>query len=148
MQKTHLSSTHVSQLQNRRQVLLMTWRVKVVGPDRSTTQARALLDSASSTSFVTKHLAQRLHLVRHNDSVKISSIGATSNQPSSHRVTNFSIACPHSKGKIVPVEALIPSKITSNLPLHPVSFDTKWKCLDSLKLADSGFGTPGNVDLL
>ena len=46
------------------------------------------------------------------------------------------------------VEALILSKITSTLPLHPVSLDTKWKHLDGLELADPEFGTPGNVDLL
>ena len=119
-----------------------------MGPDGSTTQARALLDSASSTSFITERLAQRLRLVRRSHSVKISGIGATSNQPSSRGVTNFSIARPDDKGKIVPVEALILSKITSNLPLHPVSLDSKWKHLDGLQLADPEFGTPGNVDLL
>ena len=39
-------------------------------------------------------------------------------------VTTFGIARPDDKGKIVPVEALTLSKITSNLPLHPVSLDT------------------------
>ena len=77
-------------------------------------------------------------------------MGATSNQPSSHRVTKFNIARPDGKGKIVPVEALMLSKITSILPLRPVSLDTRWKHLESLKLADPGFGNPGNVhvDLL
>ena len=137
--KERLCSTHVSQLQNRRQVLLMTCRVKIVGPDRSTTQARALLDSASSTSFVTECLAQRLRLVCCKHSVKINGIGATSNQPSSHGVTNFSIACTNSKGKTSPVKALILSKITFNLPLRPVLLDTRWKHLDSLNLTRDRF---------
>ena len=145
---TTVVSTHVSQLQNCRQVLLMTCRIKIVGPDGSTIQDRVLLDSASSTSFITERLAQRLRLVRRSHRVKISGIGATSNQPSSRGVTNFSITRPDDKGKIVPVEALILSKITSNLPLHPVSWDSKWKHLDGLQLADPEFGTPGNVDLL
>ena len=68
---TTVVSTHVSQLRNRRQVLLMTCRVKIIGPDRSTTQARALLDSASSISFVTDRLVQRLCLVHRNHSIKL-----------------------------------------------------------------------------
>ena len=47
-EKPAIISTHVSQLKNCRQILLMTCCVKIVGPDGSTTQARALLDSASS----------------------------------------------------------------------------------------------------
>ena len=113
-----------------------------MGPDRSTTQARVLLDSAPSTLFVTEWLVQRLHLVRRNYSVKISGIGVTSNHPSSCRATNFSIAYPDSKGKIVPVEALILSKITCILPLHPGSVDIRWKHLEGLKLADLGFQNP------
>ena len=121
---TTVVSTHVFQLRNRRQVLLMTCRVKIVSPYGSTTQARVLLDSASSTSFITECLVQRLCLVRWNHSVKISGIGVMSNQPSSHGATNFSIARPDGNGKIVPVEALILSKITSNLPLRPVLLNT------------------------
>ena len=95
-----------------KEVLLMTCLVKIVGPDDSTTQVRAMLDSASSTSFIMERLAQHLRLVHRNHSVKISSISVKSNQPSSCRATDFSIACPDSKGKIAPVEVLILSKIT------------------------------------
>ena len=49
--------TSVSQLQSCGQVLLVTCRVKIVGPNGSTAQARALLDFASSTSFIMKCLA-------------------------------------------------------------------------------------------
>ena len=113
---TKVVSTHVSQLQNRCQVLLMTCRVKIVCPDGSTTQVRALLDFVSSSSFVMERLLQRLRLVRCNQSLKINCIGEMSNQPSSRGATNFSIARPDGKRRIVPVEALIQSKITSNLP--------------------------------
>ena len=46
------------------EVLLMTCRVKVIAPDGSITQARALLDCAASTSLITERLAQRLRLPR------------------------------------------------------------------------------------
>ena len=71
--------THVPQLKNCRQVLLMTCCVKAVVPDRSTTQARALLDSALSASFITECLAQNLCLARRNYSINISNIGTKSN---------------------------------------------------------------------
>ena len=85
-------------------------------------------------------------LVCRNNSVKISGIGATSNQPSPCQATNFSIAHPDCKGKIVLVEAPTLSKITSKLPPRPVSLDTKWKHLDRLKLANPEFGTPDDID--
>ena len=126
----------------------MTWRVKIVSADESTTQARALLDSASSTLFNMERLARHLCLMRCNHRVKICGFGATSNQSLSRGVTNFSIAHPDGKGKIVSVETLILSKISSTLPIRPVSLDTRWKHLDGLKLADPGFGSSGNVYLL
>ena len=79
---TTVVSTHVLQLRNRCQVLFVTCWIKIVGPDWSTTQARALLDSESSMLSVREHLAQCRRLVRPNHSVKIIVIGTTSNQPS------------------------------------------------------------------
>ena len=62
--------------------------------------------------------------------------------------SEFSVSWPENKAKIVPVEALILSKIMSTLSLHPVSLDTKWKHLDGLQVANPEFGTPRNVVLL
>ena len=137
---------HVYQLQNYRQVLLLSCCAKIVGHDGSTTQARALLNSASSASFIAEYLAQPICLVHRNHSVNISGISATSNQSSSLRV--ISIAHADKNMKIVPLEALILSKILSPLSLHPVSLDSEWKHLDSTQLANPDFSTPGNVDLL
>ena len=103
----------------------MTCCVKIVGSDESTILARALLDSASSALFNKEHLAQGLRLAPQGHN--ISGIDAMTNQLSSHEVASFSVAHPDNKGKIVPVEALILSKITSTFPLHPVSLDTKGK---------------------
>ena len=58
-----------------RQVLLMTCKVQVIGPSGYTTYARALLDSASSTSFITERLAQHLRLHRTHHSLNISGKG-------------------------------------------------------------------------
>ena len=40
----------------------MTCRVKVMAPDGSVTQARALLDCVASTLLITEHLAQQLRV--------------------------------------------------------------------------------------
>ena len=45
-----------------RDSLLMTCRVCVKSPSGACTIARALLDSASSASFISEHLAQSLRL--------------------------------------------------------------------------------------
>ena len=45
-----------------KEVLVMTCRVKVIAPDGSVTQARALLNSAASTSVITERLTRQLQL--------------------------------------------------------------------------------------
>ena len=55
---TDVVTTNISQTAQHRQVLLMTCKVQILGPDVSATQTTALLDSASLTSFVTERLAQ------------------------------------------------------------------------------------------
>ena len=132
----------VSQLRNHHQVLLMMRCVQVVGYNGSTSQARTLSDLASSALFITEHLAQ------HHHSLNVSTISTTSLQLSSHRVVNFSITNPDHNGRVLSVEAWTLFKITSNLPLHPVPLDSKWKHLAGLSLADPDLGIPGNKDLL
>ena len=58
--------------------LLMTCRVLVDAPDGSTVEAGALLDSASSASFVSERLAQTLCLPRSHQSTKVSGIAGLS----------------------------------------------------------------------
>ena len=61
---------------NHGSVLLMTCQVIIRGPNGSTTQERALLDSESEVSFITERLAQQLRLSRHQGPM-ISCIGET-----------------------------------------------------------------------
>ena len=65
---SHLGSCHQC-------ALLMTCRVKIVAPNGYTTHARVLLDSALSTTFITKWLVQHLGLRRTWNSLTISGIG-------------------------------------------------------------------------
>ena len=123
-------------------------QVRDTSPDGHTTKARALLDSASSASFITERLAQHLHLPRCHHGMKISGIrGATMKSPSRGMV-DFKITSSGSEGKTLDVEALVLSKTTSVLPSHPIPFSRKWKHLIDISLTDLDFGTPGKVDLL
>ena len=61
-----------------RQCLLMTCRVLIMSPDGRTSQARALRDSASSTSFISERLAQHLHLRHRSRQAQITGIGGLS----------------------------------------------------------------------
>lgn len=130
------------------QVLLMTCRVSVHTPDGHTTQARALLDSASSASFISERLAQHLCLPRLRRLAQIAGIGDVSRQSLGQSVVHFDVTPAWSVGKVLQVEAIVLPKVTSDLPLHPVSLDGKWQHLWGLQLADPEFGSPGSVDIL
>ena len=56
------------------EVLLMTYRVKVIVPYGSIMQARAILDCAASTLLITKHLAQQLRLLHHHSNFTINEV--------------------------------------------------------------------------
>ena len=51
-------------------------------------------------------------------------------------------------GKVYLIEALVPSRITSNILGSPVPSGQIWKHLVGLQLADPDYGTPKAVDLL
>ncbi len=142
----HPSSTvvsHVAQTGSRsHQALLMTCRVSILTPDGCATQARALLDSASSTSFVSERLAQHLRLPRSHRLAQIAGIGGVSHQSHGQSVVHFSVAPMWSVGRVHEVEAIVLPKVTSDLPLHPVPLDGKWQHLWGLQLADSEFWFP------
>ena len=140
--------THISQLRSCQQVLLMTCQVLVIAPDGSTSRVRALLDSASSASFITERLTQRLRLPRRHHGIKISGIGGATSQLTVRGTVRCDITRVGRQGKVLNIEALVLPRITSDLPSHPVPFNQKWKHLLSLTLADPDFGTPGSIDLL
>ena len=128
--------------------LLMTCRVFILSPNGITTQARALLDSASSTSFVSERLAQHLRLPRLRRQAQITGIGGLAHQSLGQSVVRFSIASALPTVEKFDVEAIVLPKVTSDLPLHPIPFNPKWDHLSGISLADPDFGSPGMVDVL
>ena len=69
-------------------------------------------------------------------------------QLSSRGSVDFHIKSTHAKGRTLKLEALVLPKITSDVPSYNVAFDSKWKNLADLELADPDFETPGSIDIL
>ena len=141
-------TSHTSHLASpQKQVLLMTCQLRVTNAHGYVMRARALLDSASSTSFITERLAQHLRLPRIRRALHISGIGGVDARLTSRGIVRFNVANSHEKDH-VPVEAVVLPKITAELPVHHIPFDGRWKHLEGLRLADPEFNVPGSVDLL
>ena len=128
--------------------LLMTCRVLVDGPEGRPIEARALLDSASSTSFITERLAQNLRLPRSPQKVNITGIAGISHKSLNQSVTHFTVYPIKMPANRIDVTVLIVPRVTCDLPFHPVPFDMSWKRLSDLSLADPTFGQPGKIDVL
>ena len=128
--------------------LLMTCNVLVSSPDGTSLQARALLDSASSTSFISERLAHCLHLPRSSQNAQISGVAGLTRNSSIQSITNFGVRSTYSPSRKIDVIAVVVPRVTCDLPLHPVPFSSKWNHLTDICLADTGFGHPGRIDLL
>ena len=127
--------------------LLMTCRVTVKSPNGCSTEARGLLDSASSVSFISERLAQCLRLYRTHQSAQISGIAGLSHP----RTLSLSLPslCPlfiliARRYLLLPVVL----RIMCDLPTHKVSMQPTWKHLSGLQLSDPEFGKPDRIDLL
>ena len=145
-QITHLA--HPDSKSRQQCVLLMTCQLLVITANGQRTRARALLDSASSTSFITERLAQHLRLPRQRGHVQVAGIGGI-HCPSSCSIVSFGVASSNQpKQPIWGVEAVVLPKITAELPTLPVALSPKWKHLSGIRLADPEFGVPGPIDIL
>ena len=114
----------------------------------SSSEARALLDSASSAFFISDHLARMLNLPHSNRNTYITSIAGLSHKSPTQSITNFVVSPSRSPSPRIQVSAIIVPQVTCDLPLHSVPFDLKWDHLSDLQLADPDFGGPGRIDVL
>ena len=128
--------------------LLMTCRVSVIAPDGSSVEARALLDNASSASFVSERLVQSLSLPHFNQHVRVSGIGGVSQRAPIQSISSFQISPVGPNKREIGSAAVVIPKVTCDLPLAPVPFQLNWKHLADLPLADPGFGQSGRIDML
>ena len=68
------SANHVPQPKIKKQVLLVTRRAKITGPDGSLIQARGYLNPGVACSFITESMVQQLRLPRCKDNSLIAGI--------------------------------------------------------------------------
>ena len=128
-------------------LLLMTCRVQVEADNGSTMEARALLDSGSSASFISEWLAQGLRLPRTKQDTRISGVAGLVRN-SSQPITTFQVSSLYAPTKKFNISAVIVPRVTCDLPLHPIPTNHGWNHLSGLQLADPDFGQPGRIDLL
>ena len=111
-------------------------------------EARALLDSASSASFVSERLAQTLCLPRSHQSTKVSGIAGLSHGSPLRSIASVKVSSIRSSHKKKEVAAIMVPCVTCDLPLHPVSYDSSWNHVEDIPLVDPDFGRPGRIDFL
>jgi len=87
--------------------LMMTCAILVSSPDGSTVEARALLDSASTASFISERLVQALRLRRTSHSATITGIAGLSHKSPTHSVTSFTISAINSPTEKIGVTAVV-----------------------------------------
>ena len=128
-------------------VLLITC-VLVIAPDGSSVNARALLDSGSTVTFISERVAQALRFSRSQQQATIYGVAGLAHGSSVQSVGTFTISPTNSTHKEVSVTAVIVPRVTTNLPLKSMQLDPNWKHLSDIQFADPEFGSPGKIDLL
>ena len=98
--------------------LLMTCQILVKSSDGSLYKVRALLDSASSASFVSERLAQCLNLHRSHHNLKISGVTGLSQQPPLQSIATFNVASTKFPDKKLTVSAIVVLRVTCVFNLY------------------------------
>ena len=129
-------------------VLLMTCYVQVEAPDGSLVRARALLDSASSASFVSERLTQGLSLPRSHQNAQIAGVAGLVKSSPLQSIASFNVVTSCPPGEKISLTAVVVPRVTCDLPLCPIPFSLKWSHISGLQLADPDFGVPSKIDLL
>lgn len=107
---------------------------------------RALLDSASTRSYITEACMNKLNLPRKNARFTISSMNGGS-AGSSRGLSILNCRSKYDENYRISIDAYVLQKITSNLPSQGLNCD-HLQYLTNLKLADPDFHVPGKIDLL
>lgn len=140
-------TTHTA-LDLRSNALLMTCIVRVHGHNGSHIEARALLDCASSASFISEKVATGLSLKHTKQNAVISGVAGFTKRSTQQPITSFAISPVSSNHKKFNVTAVIVPRVTCDLPSAPISHNQAWLHLNDLSLADPQYGQPGRIDIL
>ncbi|XP_046478626.1 uncharacterized protein [Neodiprion pinetum] len=129
-----------------RRVLLATARVQVMGPNGSSTYARAQLDQRSESSFALESIVQLLGLSRRRASVTLSGLGSAETGTATTRTQLVLQSCGNPKFEFE-TDALVLPKLTSRLPSDRFG-DLDLQQFEGLALADPDFSVSQNVDVI
>ena len=119
---------------------MMTCRIQVI-----TAEARGLMDSVSSASFISERLAQTHHLQRSSRSATISGIAGLLHKSRVQSVVKFAISAVVPK---IETEAVVVPQLTCDLLQYPITFSMTWRHLSDISLAGPHFNHPGKIDVL
>lgn len=130
-----------------RQILLSTALIEVLNPvTKKVLQVKALMDSGSQSSFITKKLQTKLSLNSNPISLKILGIGCTSTNNAVNESCEVELNSLNSNFKSK-LNCFVLEKITGNLPSFPISIH-ELELSPNIKLADPNFDRPSPIDLL
>jgi len=141
-----IATTMFTAAERTQSVLLSTLIVHVASIDHQKHTLRALLDTGSQVSFITKQCADRLSVTRRRCTTKISVFSGTPVNVVSGMIT-ITISPINQLEPSIPLDVLIVSKITDVTPQETLQV-TSWPHITQLDLADPTFHTPGQVDIL
>lgn len=139
------SSSHFAGHSAEHQILLATALVKVIH-NHQCHILRCLIDQGSQSSFITEDAAQRLKLNRIPINASISGLGSTTTATSKNMVT-ININSVYDNNFILPIDAIVLSKITGIQPSYMVSLKN-CNHLAHLELADPEYYKPNKIDVL
>ena len=127
-------------------MLFMTCQIKVQTPNGHTAMARALLDTGSSTSFITAKLSNVLQAKKVPSVARIAGIQGAEAPSSSYRTTVQLVPLVKKADGITLTPAIV-DKTTVDLPTQP-AVTNDILILKTLQLADPQFDCPGKIDML
>ncbi|UYV84416.1 hypothetical protein LAZ67_X002056 [Cordylochernes scorpioides] len=126
-------------------VLLATARIKIKNGLGKLCTCRALLDSGSQVTMITKGCCERLGLVQRKSDRMIIGVG---NTPVQHSSSTVSVTfCPLNNSEEFSVEAVVTGVLTSEIPNFRLK-DPNWPTLKNLKLADPEFYIQAPIDMI
>ena len=127
--------------------LLMTSQVLLAGPSGKSVVARALLDSGTTLSLLTKQTMQALGLQPSDVNVRITGVENTTSSGACP-LANFAISPLHRQGDKIDVVAAVVNQATGILPLQWAKSVKDLPHIKGLQLADPRFYDPGKIDVL
>ena len=127
--------------------LLMTTQVTLTGPTGNTATVRALLDSGSAVSLISKKMMRRLALRNTGETVSVRGVGAAG-KTSNHPTAQVTLTSRYQKDWVKDIGVIGMDQMTEAMPTQQISYVRELPYLQGLDWADDQFDVPGKINLL